>query len=193
MKYLILLLLSIFYLTAHAQPHQKSLLWKISHDNTEKTSYLYGTMHISGRLAFHLGEEFFEAIESTDAIALESNPIIWLDEIFASPYADDYLGKYGFKYQTYKGFYQTAFGLTLPDNKNLSAAISDDHYLSNWMLYRENKSKLDFQEETFLDLFIYQTGLKSDRKVYSLENFSQTTHFSKLGSMPDANQKEKDA
>ena len=192
MKSLILLILSVFTLTAYSQNSQKSLLWKISHEDSDKTSYLYGTMHISGRLAFHLGEEFFDAIESTDAVALESNPIIWLDEIFSSPYADDYLGKYGFKYQTYKGFYQSAFGVTLPDNKSLSSALSSDHYLSNWMLYRENKSKLDFQEETFLDLFIYQTGLKSGREVYSLENFSQTTHFSKMGSMPDPEKKEKD-
>ena len=192
-KSLYSILLIAFSFSAFGQKKYQSLLWEITGNGIEKPSYLYGTMHISGRLAFHLGEEFFEAIESTDAVALESNPIIWLDEIFASPYADDYLGKYGFKYQTYKGFYQTAFGLTVPDNKNLSAAISGDHYLSNWMLYRENKSKLDFQEETFLDLFIYQTGLKSGREVYSLENFSQTTHFSKMGSMPDAEKKEKDA
>ncbi len=184
------LLLSTFSLISHSQNQQNSLLWKITNPNTQKTSYLYGTMHISGRLAFHLGEEFFDAIESTDAVALESNPIIWLDEIFASPYANDYLGKYGFKYSTYRGFYQKAFELTLPENKDLKDAISYDHYLSNWMLYRENKSKLDFQEETFLDLFIYQTGKKTGREVYSLEDFRQSTHFSKMGNLPDPDKKE---
>lgn len=193
MRYILICLLTLFSLNSIAQNNQKSLLWKISHKDSEKTSYLYGTMHISGRLAFHLGEEFFDAIEEVDAVALESNPIIWLDEIFASPYADDYLGKYGFRYQTYKGFYQSAFELTLPDNEDLTKAISGDHYLSNWMLYRENKSKLDFQEETFLDLFIYQAGMKSGKQVYSLENFSQTTHFSKMGSMSDPEKKETDA
>ncbi len=191
----IIFFLAILFLNGvtNAQDNQKSLLWKITSPNTNKTSYIYGTMHISGRLAFHLGEEFFDAIESTDAIALESNPIIWLDEIFASPYANDYLGKYGFKYQTYKGFYQSAFELTIPDNKDLQNAVSYDHYLTNWMLYRENKSKLDFQEETFLDLFIYQTGKKSGRPVYSLENFSESTHFSKMGNLPDEDKKEPEA
>lgn len=193
MKYILFSLLTLFTFNLFSQDSQKSLLWEITNPNTQKTSYLYGTMHISGRLAFHLGEEFFDAIEEVDAVALESNPIIWLDEIFASPYADDYLGKYGFRYQTYKGFYQSAFELTIPENKDLNKAISGDHYLSNWMLYRENKSKLDFQEETFLDLFIYQAGLKSGKKVYSLENFSQTTHFSKMGSMSDPEKKETDA
>lgn len=172
---------------------EKSLLWKITSPKTEKTSYLYGTMHISGRLAFHLGEEFFESILEVDAIALESNPIIWLKEIFNSPYASDYLGKYGFQYQTYKGFYQEAFKLTVPDNKTLGNSIKSDHFLSNWMLYRENKSQQDFEEETFLDLFIYQTGRKNNKKVYSLENFRETTHLSKMGDLPDPEKKEKDA
>lgn len=195
MKNILIIAFSIITTLSYAQiqTDQKSLLWKISHEDSEKTSYLYGTMHISGRLAFHLGEEFFEAIEEVDAVALESNPIIWLDEIINSPYADGYLGGYGFKSQTYNGFYKEAFKLTVPDNKNLSNAISNDHYLSNWMLYRSRKGQSNFQEETFLDLFIYQAGLKFGKSVYSLEDFKQTTHFSKMGNMPDPDKKEKSA
>lgn len=189
MKILLLIFLLAPFLTL-AQKNQNSLLWKITNTNTKKISYLYGTMHISGRLAFHLGEEFFESIIEVDAVALESNPIIWLDEIFNSEHANDYLGRYGFQYQTYKGFYQDAFKISNPANKKLSKYIQEDHYLSNWMLYRENKSQLDFEEETFLDLFIYQTGKKNNKKVYSLENFPETTQLSKMGSLPDANKKE---
>ena len=141
---IIALFIALIPIVLFGQQNQKSLLWKITNPTTEKTSYLYGTMHISGRLAFHLGEEFFEAITEVDAIALESNPIIWLDEIFNSEHASDYLGRYGFQYQTYQGFYQEAFKITKPDNKEISRYISTDHYLSNWMLYRENKSQLDF-------------------------------------------------
>ena len=189
------LLIFIFLLSYSlvAQNNQKSLLWKITGPESEKTSYLYGTMHISGRLAYHLGEEFFNAIEEVDAVALESNPIIWLDEIFNSKYANDYLGKFGFQSQTYKGFYQAAFKLEPPTNKLLKSYIASDHYFSNWMLYRENKSQLDFEEETFLDLFIYQTGKKQEKNVYSLEDFKATTTLSKLGNLPDPNKKEQNA
>ncbi|MFK8045178.1 MAG: TraB/GumN family protein [Crocinitomicaceae bacterium] len=187
------LLIALLPALIFGQENKKSLLWKITGPETQKTSYLYGTMHISGRLAFHLGEEFFDAITEVDAIALESNPIIWLDEIFNSKSASDYLGRYGFQYQTYKGFYQDAFKLSKLENKDLSKDISSDHYLSNWMLYRENKSQQDFEEETFLDLFIYQTGMKNNKNVYSLEDFSQTTQFSKMGNLPDAEKKEEDA
>ncbi|MFK8037159.1 MAG: TraB/GumN family protein [Crocinitomicaceae bacterium] len=192
MKLIAVFLICIPILT-FAQESQNSLLWKITNSSTKKTSYLYGTMHISGRLAFHLGEEFFESIAEVDAIALESNPIIWLDEIFDSEYASDYLGRFGFQYQTYKGFYQEAFKLSKPENKKLNRYIQEDHYLSNWMLYRENKSQSDFEEETFLDLFIYQSGKKNNKEVYSLENFSQTTQLSKMGNLPDADKKETDA
>src|SRR5690606_27391659 len=48
-------------------------------------------------------------------------------------------------------------------------------------------------EDTFLDLFIYQAGTKNKKPVYSLEDFSQTTHFSKMGSMPDKEKKEFEA
>lgn len=192
MKQLILFALLLLAANTQAQEvePQKSLLWKIEHPNSEKTSYLYGTMHISGRLAYHLGEEFFNALESTDAVALESNPIYWLEEIFSSQYASDYLGKYGFRYQTYKGFYTEAFKIEAPDNNTISGALSSDHYLTNWLLYRENKSQRDFEEETFLDLFIYQAGLKNNKRVYSLEKFNQTRHFSKLGDMADPEKKE---
>lgn len=190
---IIIILMTILPMLAVGQENQKSLLWKITSPDTEKSSYLYGTMHISGRLAFHLGEEFFDAIQEVDAIALESNPIIWLDEIFGSKHASDYLGRYGIQYQTYKGFYQEAFKINKPDNKDLSRYMASDHYLSNWMLYRENKSQADFEEETFLDLFIYQTGMKNNKEVYSLENFLQTTELSKLGNLPDPEKKEEDA
>jgi len=188
----LLLLLFTFTLTtlSIAQTKEKSLLWEIKHPKSNKTSYIYGTMHISGKLAFHLGEEFFEAIESVDAIALESNPIIWLDEILNSIDARDYIGEYPIKYQTQKGFYQSDFKVEIPENNDFIESISTDHYLNNWMLYRSRNGQQDFQEETFLDLFIYQTGLKTNRKVYSLENFQQTNHFSKMSTMPDPDEKD---
>ena len=74
------IILSIFAITSvYSQEKYQGLLWKISGNGLEKNSYLYGNMHVSGRIAFHLGEEFFNAINEADAIALESNPIMWLD------------------------------------------------------------------------------------------------------------------
>ena len=51
-----------------------SLLWEISGNGLKKPSYLFGTMHVSDKLAFHLGDSFYNAIKSSDVVALETNP-----------------------------------------------------------------------------------------------------------------------
>jgi uncharacterized protein YbaP (TraB family) len=61
----------------NSQKQYPSLLWKIEGNGLKKTSYLYGTMHVSSKIAFNLGDEFFEALASTDAVALEYNPEYW--------------------------------------------------------------------------------------------------------------------
>ncbi len=147
-------------------------------------------MHVSGRIAYHLGDEFFDALENVDAIALESNPIIWLEEILNSEYAFSYLGKYAVSYQNYRGFYKKAFELSFPTDKDIGTELSNDHYLSNWMLYRENLAKKNFEEDTFLDMFIYQAGSKKGKPIYSLEDFKQTSIFALKSSIPSEEKKE---
>jgi uncharacterized protein YbaP (TraB family) len=190
MKKILAIIFISISLIGFSQETYKGLLWEISGNGLTKKSYLYGTMHVSGRIAYHLGEEFFEGLEQADAIALESNPIIWLDEIVDSKYANDYLGRYAIKYQYYKGFYKDAFKVNPPESKELSNALSSNHYLTNWMLYRESGGKSDFEEETFLDMFIYQAGSKNNKPIYSLEDFRQTSIFSKLSRIPDIEKKE---
>ncbi|MCG9881025.1 MAG: TraB/GumN family protein [Bacteroidia bacterium] len=170
---------------------QKGLLWEVSKEGSSKKTYLYGTMHVSGKIAYHLGEEFFKAVNQADAIALESNPIIWLDDIFASEGADEYLGKFQVLNQIYQGFYEESFKFENLDNKDWGNQLSSNHYLTNWMLYRENSAMKDFEEETFLDLFIYQIGRKNNKPVYSLEDFNQSTLFSNLARIPDVDTKER--
>ncbi len=176
--------------TATKKKEHKGLLWEISGNGLTETSYLYGTMHVSGRIAFHLGEEFFAGLSAVDAIALESNPIIWLDEIVESRYADNYLGRFGIQSQIYRGFYKKAFEIDVPEKKNYAYALSSNHYLANWMLYRENARNKEFEEDTFLDMFIYQAGSKNNKPVYSLEDFKQTSAFSMMSRIPDTEPKE---
>lgn len=185
-------LITFLFLTTSlfSQEKYQGLLWEISGNGTQKKSYIYGNMHVSGRIAFHLGEEFFDAIKSVDAIALESNPIMWLDEILGSEYANNYLGNYAINNQQYKGFYQEAFKIKKIDNQALANEISADHYLANWLLYRENKANSDFEEETFLDMFIYQAASKNNKPIYSLENFEKTNVLSKLALLSDLEEKE---
>lgn len=52
-------------------PKEKALLWKISGNNLEKPSYLYGTIHIICADKFQMSDAMLKAVESTDKIALE--------------------------------------------------------------------------------------------------------------------------
>lgn len=185
----VLFILAIGF-SLNAQENFKGLMWEISGNGLKEKSYLYGTMHVSGRIAYHLGEEFFKGLSEVDAIALESNPIIWLEEIVESEYAESYLGTYQVTRETYNGFYKEAFKVDPPDDRKLADALSKDHYLSNWMLYRENRGNTDFEEETFLDMFIYQAGSKNNKPVYSLEDFKETSIFSMKSRIPDIEKKE---
>src|SRR5688572_25614962 len=51
-----------------------SLLWEITGNGLKQPSYLFGTMHVSDKLAFHLGDSFYNAIKSVNVVALETNP-----------------------------------------------------------------------------------------------------------------------
>ena len=170
--------------TTFAQQYQ-SLLWEISGNGLKKKSHLYGTMHVSGRIAYHLGEEFYAALNGADAMALESNPIIWLEEINNSRDADQFLGEYYISNRLGGDFYKNAFSVTVPENADLGGVISTDNFLMNWLLYRENKRMADFEEDTFLDMFIYQAGSKNNKPVYSLEDFLETNRITTLANLPD--------
>src|SRR5215204_2457224 len=57
-----------------------SLLWEITGNGLQKPSYLFGTMHVSDKLVFHLGDPFYNALKSVDVVALETNPEHWQDD-----------------------------------------------------------------------------------------------------------------
>lgn len=148
----------------------QSLLWEITGNGIEKPSYLYGTMHVSRKVAFHLSDTFFIGIRNADVIALETDPGNWMAEFMESEMEEaiSSLGRYR------RSFYRTAFGIDFPTNKDLRSALSRDHNMLNGMLYRFSDRSGNFEEDTYLDLFIYQAGKKYGKKVHSLEDFKES-------------------
>ncbi len=149
----------------------QGLLWEISGNGMSKPSYLYGTMHVSNKVAFHLGEPFFEALAKVDKLALEVNPDTWLA---------DYLKSDNFNNQFSTNLYVSDFGTNDPFERNLEikkdqkdlikSALSDDPAIINQFMFRSDKYKADFQEDTYLDLYIYQSGRKLGKPVMGLES-----------------------
>ncbi len=175
-------ILSILFLnlsllfSSSAQKNQSSkypsLMWEITGKKMTKPSYLFGTMHVSSKLAFHLSDSFYLAIKNCDAIALELNPQEWQPEMFrmeeaqkkyskfTTNTANNYLTQNSFKLKEYE-----------TDLKN---ALSEAPAQVNSLLYRSYTPTADFEENTYLDLYIYQTGRKLGKTAAGVENFFET-------------------
>ena len=58
-----------------------SLFWEISGNGLKKPSYLFGTMHVSSKIAFNLADSFYLAIKNSEVVALETNPETWQEDM----------------------------------------------------------------------------------------------------------------
>lgn len=144
----------------------QSLFWEISGNGLTKKSYMYGTMHVSDKVSFHLSDAFFEKLLASDFIANESEPNTWTElyDLFSF-------------YRTtrsFGGFYSNFY--TSPIKKdNLYSLFRGTNYNLIGLLSRTNQANQEFQEETYLDMFIYRTGRKYGKKTLGLEDVKTTT------------------
>ncbi len=173
---ILLLLLITSFCTVFAQNDTQkkypSVFWEISGNGLKKPSYLFGTMHVSSKLAFHLSDSFYNAIQNVDAVALELNTDTWqnnmvnLDQLkenynrYIRSGGNDYLNENSFRINKY--------------DDELKTALSTQPAVLNNLLYRSYKTKEDFEEDTFLDLYIYQTGKKSGKRSTGVEDYFET-------------------
>lgn len=162
-----------------------SLLWEISGNGLTKPSYLYGTMHVSKKVAFHLTEAFFEGLKNTDVVALETNPETWLSEIMSE--GSSLLNTNYFRsfYGENSNFYEKAFSFKMPGNKFIKLQISREPENVNSLLYRYNGYSGNFEEYTYLDLFIFQSARKSNKSVIALEDFKTSMVMLTKAYLPD--------
>ena len=146
-----------------------ALLWEISGNGLKQKSYLFGTMHVSKKSVFNLSDSFFYALGSVDKVGLELNPDHWQDDMIKAEDEKQDLVK--FTSPNYKTpFYSTSYELEKYDAL-LSTLLKVQPSIINSLLYRNyNKYNEDYEEDTFLDLFIYQTGKKLGKKATGMEH-----------------------
>ncbi len=174
---------------AHAKKYP-SLLWEISGNGAKKKSYLYGTMHVSRKLAFRLSDTFFMGLKGADVVALESDPGTWINHL-----AEDQSGVFPWTdwwTNLDRGDYKDALSLTHPQNRTLARIISREENLANSMLYRKDDRSGDFSEDTYLDLFIYQAGKKLGKTVTGLEDFRESRKMVNRSEKPDKDENKED-
>lgn len=180
---LLLVLFAPFFL--HAQPRIKNkkcqgLLWEISGNGLKKPSYLFGTMHVSSKLAFHLADSFYLGIRNADMVALETNPESWQEDMSKYDLGngnDDYNFRYrGGAYTEEPNEYLRLNTLKFYKyDKKIERALYSSPSTINNLLYRTygNESS-DFEEDTYLDMYIYQCGKKWGKKVAGVEKYGES-------------------
>ncbi|HEY0356387.1 MAG TPA: TraB/GumN family protein [Flavisolibacter sp.] len=176
--------------------HYPSLLWEISGNGLNKPSYLFGTMHVSSKMVFHLSDSFYLGIKNADVVALETNMGSWQEDF--SRYDLDGQAMYGY-YSGLKGpigsptDYLTIHTLRyFPYEKMIEAALHNSPSVINNFLYRSYSERAsDFEEDTYLDLHIYQAGKKWGKKVCGVEDFDESMKLMKEAYEDASREKEK--
>ncbi|EDP70955.1 hypothetical protein FBALC1_00687 [Flavobacteriales bacterium ALC-1] len=172
MKKILTALIITFSVTCFAQQKYQSLLWKITGNGLEKPSYLYGTMHVSKKVAFRLDDVFYKALNESDCVALESDPTTWPGFNY-----DMMIGEMGF-YNNYRSeFYTNLFKLSHPEEMAVRGSLRMDNNAVNAYLYRKNNASDNFEEETYLDMFIFQAGKKNNKEIYGLEDLAESRYL----------------
>ena len=156
-----------------------SLLWEITGNGIKKPSYLFGTMHVSSKIAFHLSDSFYVALRNAEVVALETNPESWQEDM------DRYeVNDYG--YSRNDTDWENVFELpndflterSLRINryeKLLERALFSQPSIINNLLYRSHSDKSsDFEEDTYLDMYIYQAGKKLGKRVAGVEDYGES-------------------
>ncbi|PZP43986.1 MAG: hypothetical protein DI598_15025, partial [Pseudopedobacter saltans] len=171
-----------------------SLLWEITGNGLSKPSYLFGTMHVSSKLVFNLPDSFYYGIKQAQVVALENNPELWQEEM--DKYNFSNLGDMGFggmdnvSTNEYLNISDLQFK---PFTKKLAWAVSSTPIVLNSLLYRSyGMTSNDFEEDTYLDMYIYQIGKKLQKKITGVEDFKksmQMTTEASIDMMTEQNKK----
>lgn len=184
------LCLGALALTAQQKSEKMTgLLWQISGNGAPKPGYLYGTMHVSEKLVFNLSDSFFIALRDVDMVALETDHDDWqqfTEDINGDNGEETVVYRSGFGgRRNYQNLYNESFNFQAPESEMLGAILSSKPMMSNEFLYRSNSYRQDYEEDTYLDLFIFQAGRKLGKKVIGLETIEGSYEAAMRAQIPD--------
>ncbi|MBC7873280.1 MAG: TraB/GumN family protein, partial [Ferruginibacter sp.] len=185
MKRIILFLIASFTFFSSGAQHKinnkkyPSLLWEITGNGLKKPSHLIGTMHVSSKLAFNLPDSFYLAIRNAQVVALESNPETWQEDMSKYDLGEaDYYSS-GSAYSTYMAVPNDFLGIkTLKfykyDTKIERSLYSNPSSINNLLYRTYGNESSDFEEDTYLDMYIFQCGKKWGKKVAGVEDYGES-------------------
>ncbi len=155
-----------------------SLFWEITGNGLKKPSYLFGTMHVSSKIAFNLSDSFYLAIKNSEVVALENNPESWQEDMdkYESNNEYDYVNyQDGLNGEMPAGFFNISSLRIEKYESNLEMALFMKPAVINNLLYRSYSDYgSDFEEDTYLDLYIFQTGKRMGKRVAGVEKYAES-------------------
>jgi uncharacterized protein YbaP (TraB family) len=168
-----LLALCIFATCAYAQrTYPKSLLWRITGNGLKQPSYLFGTIHLTDKRLFRLGDSVYHAIEKTEGLAIEVNP----DEMGAYYINKAINDAEGAKLQellSEKDFKKYSAALAKKFKKPAAEITTGD------IVTAKNKWMADYLEKgemaTFLDAYLYNIARRQGKWVGGVEDIADQT------------------
>lgn len=178
LKKILIALISVITATnSFAQKPKKtgkypSVLWEITGNGLSKPSYLFGTMHVSSKMVFHLSDSFYYALENVDMVALELNPVYWQRDMVKMDAAQESYNDF-YKDDTYNYITENSFRIK-DYTDDFKTALSTNPQQINSLLYRTYSEAQDYEEDTYLDLYIYQTGRKFGKAATGVEDYYET-------------------
>lgn len=156
-----------------------TLLWEITGKGLSKPSYLFGTMHVSDKMVFNLDDSFYNALKSAGTVALELDPGIWQQHYAKEDQQQGYsnYALFGGNREGNGGLKMNFFSID-PYVDEIAKAINMQPTNINSFLYRNSSnSKIDYEENTYLDLHLYQSAMKLGKRIAGLENIDTSDHI----------------
>ena len=164
---------------AQSTAYPKTLLWRISGKNLTKTSYLFGTMHLTDRRLFQFSDSLYHYLEQAEGFAMEVDAekmvealLLSLSQPDTSALLKDVLDKAEF--EKVAGALETHFGVPAHKITKKQAWL----YRQN---YNSNKAKPD-DMESFVDAYLYNIARRQGKWVGGIEDVEdQLSLVDKLG------------
>jgi uncharacterized protein YbaP (TraB family) len=147
----------------------KSLLWRITGKGLKQPSYLYGTIHLTDKRLFNLGDSVYRAIEKSEGLAIEVNP----DEMgayYVNKAIDEAEGTSLQQLLNEKDFKKYSGPLSKKFKKPASEITTGD------IVAEKNKWLRDYMAKgempTFLDGYLYNIARRQGKWVGGVEDIS---------------------
>lgn len=148
---------------------EKSLLWEISGNGLQKSSYLFGTIHITNKQVFDLPDSVLPKLTQSDVVAMELN----LDSV-----SNFMLTNMNFT-KSYKRLNQLLNQKELNHLKKVyKEKFNEDLDVDDktaWDVYKKDEEQ-NFKNKdmsTFLDAYLFGIGKNWNRNMIGLETFEE--------------------